>query len=758
MLKQQASPSVHVKLGSVTLLVAIALILLPAAVAHADEFRVDMTADDAGATACTSAANDCSLRGAVTAANTNPGADTIILPDRVFDLTLKGVLPPEDANQSGDLDISASGGSLRIVGEGAGATIIRGGSWGGIESGIDRVFHIDPAAAGGIRVEISGVSVQYGYATGYGGGVLIEGDNRVELVDSSVISNTVLVVGTPGGGGGIFNNEGTLVLENTDVMTNTARGIAVDSDVAGGGILVEFTGVLTLTGSTVAGNEASALQLTDSSIRGGGLANLHGQVYVHDSTVHNNRASAGMAGSLGLGGGIANADSGRLTIDQESVISDNEADRYGGGIANSGSLVAIESSTFSGNKATGGADGSASKGGGIYNKAGTVQIISSTLESNESVTLETPDHFGTGGGIANSGGTVELTSSSVRSNVADNDCGGIQNENGSTLTMGGELSALSQNEAGAAGGGLCNLASSVYMTDTTVTLNTAETYGGGIQGFEDSIFLTRCMVSGNKAYDGNGGGIFDAVGTLHVVDSMVFSNYADESGGGLYALLNTTQITGTTFSGNAAADLPTGGTHDNHGGAMYLYSGATHAVNSTISGNRADESGGGVFGNGATLSLSFTTIANNVADDDSDGQGDGGGIFEGVENPRIVNTVLSGNVDKGGEANNCGGPGVKTYGGNIIHGRGCTIAENHGTNWSSDPLLGPLADNGGPTDTHALSAGSPAIDRVTNDCRTYQALVLVEDQRGVVRPIGAACDIGAYEAAIVYLPLVVRSW
>jgi hypothetical protein len=100
-----------------------------------------------------------------------------------------------------------------------------------------------------------------------------------------------------------------------------------------------------------------------------------------------------------------------------------------------------------------------------------------------------------------------------------------------------------------------------------------------------------------------------------------------------------------------------------------------------------------------------------------------------------------------------------TYGDNIFLDRtGCTIVPVSGTNWAADPLLGPIGDNGGETDTHALLAGSPAIDRVTNDCRTYQALVLTEDQRGVLRPIGAACDIGAYEAAIVHLPLVVRNW
>jgi hypothetical protein len=97
--------------------------------------------------------------------------------------------------------------------------------------------------------------------------------------------------------------------------------------------------------------------------------------------------------------------------------------------------------------------------------------------------------------------------------------------------------------------------------------------------------------------------------------------------------------------------------------------------------------------------------------------------------------------------------------GRILQSRaGCTIAGCAGTSQATDPPLSPNGDNGGATDTHALLAGSPAIDKVTNICRTYQALVLAEDQLGVSRPIGAAWDIGAYEAAIVYMPLVGGNW
>ncbi len=750
MANHRVQPSVPVQILTLTTLLIAALLLGPVAVAWADTYTVDREDDNAGATACEiGVPGDCSLRGAVTAANLNPGTDRIVLRSGEYDLSLLG---QEDANKQGDLDIRAAGGNLRIEGAGVDETFIRGGEWfyGGPVTGVDRVLHIDPDGTGGIRVEISGVSIQYGYGGSYGGGIYIEGDNLVEIADSAVMSNTVTIVGpTSGGGGGIYNGEGTLLLDNTLVMSNTAGAGVAGRVVVGGGIYIGDTATVTVTGSTVSGNEARAIVGTGSEAAGGGIGNVGGVAYIHSSTVSKNSATGGASGSLGLGGGLLNAAGGTMLVDRGAVVSDNEADLQGGGMANFDSTSVLENTTFSENRTTGGSGGEDSVGGALFNYIGHAQVVSSTIEGNEATT-------GAGGGIANSGGTVKLTDTFVRSNVSDGDCGGIRNENGSTLSMDG--GTLQQNDSGAGGGGLCNLDSTATMTGTLVTLNVAEGSAGGILGFEDSLSLIECFVSGNWALDGSGGAIYEALGTLRIEDTTLYANYAAHSGGGLNAVQSTTYITGTTFYGNIAADSPTGGTFDNHGGGLFLYAGTTHLVNSTISGNLAEESGGGIFGDGAILSLLFMTVADNVADDDGDGNGDGGGVYDGSENPNIVNTILAGNVDKGGEAPNCGGLGVLTYGDNIIKDRGCTIAGGTGTNFTSDPLLGPLADNGGPTDTRALSAGSPAIDRVTNNCKTYQALVLTGDQRGVLRPIGAACDIGAYEAAIVYLPLAVRNW
>src|SRR5262245_56394562 len=114
---------------------AVLMSLLISGVVQAATFVVDRTDDNALATVCTDADNDCSLRGAITAANTNPGDDTITLPAGIFPITI--VSTCENGNADGDFDIQGSGlnGSLIIRGAGAATTIIDGG-------GVDRVFDL----------------------------------------------------------------------------------------------------------------------------------------------------------------------------------------------------------------------------------------------------------------------------------------------------------------------------------------------------------------------------------------------------------------------------------------------------------------------------------------------------------------------------------------------------------------------------------------------------------------------------------------
>jgi hypothetical protein len=255
-----------------------------------------------------------------------------------------------------------------------------------------------------------------------------------------------------------------------------------------------------------------------------------------------------------------------------------------------------------------------------------------------------------------------------------------------------------------------------------------------------------------------GAGIYNGEGaTLTLVASTVSNNNAGWSGGGIYSFFSTqTNIFSSTISGNVTADV---------GGGLRLLGNAT-IVNSTFSGNVSNGwHGGAMFLTDGVSTMTNSTVAENVS---PAGLAD---IFVGTFTDASVRLNLANSIITSGSGANCflayfGGGSVELIsdGHNIAGDETCNLAAT-GDQPDTDPLLGPLADNGGPTQTHALLAGSPAIDNAAG------VLCPATDQRGMTRPLGAGCDIGAYEldpaAATglaapaehrngLYLPLIVR--
>jgi hypothetical protein len=292
---------------------------------------------------------------------------------------------------------------------------------------------------------------------------------------------------------------------------------------------------------------------------------------------------------------------------------------------------------------------------------------------------------------------------------------------------------------------LCAKDRQLSLTDSTVSGNEAATWGGGIYKEEGMLTLTNTTVDHNRAGDA-GGGISNTGGTLTLDHSAATRNEAPNAGGGI---LNT---------GGGAAILTASRVHDNRGGGLYndgamtvagstisdneatqgMGGGIEHRggtlslANSTVSGNAASEAGGGLYGKSlGTISLSSTTISDNRS-------AKGAGIYShGPVN--LLHTIVAGQLD----GSDCDGPGMLISQGHNLDGDGtCIIGGVIGDITDPDPHLGPLQDNGGPTETQALLAGSPAID--AGDDATCPAA----DQRGVPRPQDdntTACDIGAYE-------------
>jgi Zn-dependent metalloprotease len=256
--------------------------------------------------------------------------------------------------------------------------------------------------------------------------------------------------------------------------------------------------------------------------------------------------------------------------------------------------------------------------------------------------------------------------------------------------------------------------------------------GGGISN-GGILTLERMVLRDNTA--GHGAGLLNW-NTAVIKDSSISNNTSLDDGGGIRNDVTLT-IMNTTISGNSSHSAGAG--IENHGPLTI--------TNSTISNNQAGGLGGGIyFGYNPVnvpttpANLNNVTIVNNLVDTNNDGYGDGGGIY--IETSRVVymhNSILAGNT-KLSNPQDCAGV-LTSNGHNLIQSTsGCTITgDATGNITGQNPNLGPLQDNGGQTTTHALQSRSPAID-AGNDATCEST-----DQRGITRPQGAHCDIGAFE-------------
>ena len=219
------------------------------------------------------------------------------------------------------------------------------------------------------------------------------------------------------------------------------------------------------------------------------------------------------------------------------------------------------------------------------------------------------------------------------------------------------------------------------------------------------------------------------------ISDLTIRNGAAPVGAGILSSGSYLTLEGVTLAGNVASLFGGGAASSGSGGILTL-------VNSTVSGNRAAEGGAGLYqGTQEMMALSGSTVTANIADADSNGSGDGGGIDPATGEVRLVDTIVAGNIDRGGEAPDCAGT-LGSDGGNLLGiPLGCTLGGVKPSDVLNVPArLGALTDNGGPTPTHALRRGSRALGG--------GALCNKEDQRGLPRRLGGPrCDIGAYELA-----------
>jgi hypothetical protein len=395
--------------------------------------------------------------------------------------------------------------------------------------------------------------------------------------------------------------------------------------------------------------------------------------------------------SSGDGGAISN--NGTLIV-EDSTIQNSNATASGGAIVSYGPLT-ITNSTLSGN--------SAANAGAIYPRfpAATTMIINSSLRNNRATS--TVDGWG-GAILPWDGANVTIQGGEIVKNTARLG-GGIHNRfANSTVILGnvlvnGNTATVGSITFGINGGGIYNINGTAHINNTTFTGNNASWSGGGIYN-EGTAIVTNSAFSGNTAV-ADGGGLSNA--GLATVQGAVFSSNAADFGSGV---------------GN---------------------SGIVTIQNATFSGNSVSERG--VMYNTGNATIQNATFSDNI---DNTGQASASTILQSSPQPlKLKNVVLklgaSGFLFGNCEANSGDAP-ITSEGFNLSDDKSCApYFTNAGDKNNTDPKLGPLANNGGSTMTHLPQPGSPLID--AGQCSPDIAV----DQRGVARPQGAACDIGAVE-------------
>ncbi|MEP7042913.1 MAG: choice-of-anchor Q domain-containing protein [Dokdonella sp.] len=584
---------------------------------------------------------------------------------------------------------------------------------------------------------------------------------------AACLASALLIQGGVLGAASATAPRGGLVVQNCDdagagslrdVVTGAADGDVVDLGGLTCGSIVLTSGAIAIPSTaanlSLTGPGADMLSLSGGDAsrvleqQGTGLLTLSGMTLTHGAGADNGgcllangsvaltnvtvlACAAGAAAVTNTNGGgafvLGNATLTGATFANNTV--DGNLRVRGGAIAVGGAFTSTNSS-FTGNRATSHDVGG---GTGLQNIAegGAIQALGDThltdsMVSGNSAESESYEVFG--GGIAvgshpdDAYGSLDILRGTITGNTAHSGCEVCAPQGGGIAVVGitrlrnttlGGNSVGSTNHYGGGGGMRVFNGISVEIDNSTIADNHADAAGGGLIASEEGyLYLDGTSVTGNDA--GNEGG-------------------TNEGGGGVLCFGCALQLTSSTVSGNSAGSVG-GGIAVRYG--EYAPSPAA-IIDSTISGNTGYE-GGGLMLDGGNAQISNSTIAFNQASF----RGAGISASEYSYQIELQSSIVANNTT-GSDANNVWAfPDTVSGANNLIPNAPGLPAAMPSDTLISDPLLQPLANNGGTTQTHALGDASPAIDSGNN------AIGLVFDQRGdgYWREVGAAADIGAFEA------------
>jgi len=684
-----------------------------------------------------------------------------------------------DCVLTGNTATTGSGGAVTLTGDGSLTAVncqFTGNSAGFFSGAIDQAGKLgqlvlrsclvsgnSAAVAGGVfsngYLLADGSTIANNKSNGDGGGIWIDGlsASLVRILNSTVSGNSA-----GGDGGGIYldNFNGTCVIQNSTVTANTAA-------FQGGGIYRDATtGKVQLDNSIVAQN-GSVLGGPDLQLAGGSVGTVTAANAIigvansgNFSVVGSGNQTGSAATPLDAKLGVLVNNGGRLPTHRPlagSPALNTGANPLALAVDQRGALRSVGLATDVGavelqtalalivDLATDESDGNFGKGDLSLREA--IGVAAASLETAETITFD-PTVFGTAKTI-----TLTLGEVSVDGPVVVNGPGA------NLVTLSGNSVGRILNTASAPAGTVIRLAGMGFAAGRS-TIN-----GGAIFANDEHMQLVNCVLAGNEAAFG-GGAVYVHAGTFEADGCSFVGNAGNVSGGAVLArwgagsmTIRRSTVTGnsanfggglasgvtfllesSTVSGNSGGDYPVG-----YGGGIYLFNWQApvsgQIVNSTISGNAAFSGGGGIALGGyfGPLTVRNSTITGNTATDN------GGGISA------RTSTTTAINLESSIVANNTAAvrPDI-SYG--TVSAKFSLIGTSAGISTFSpdaattallgkNPLLGPLADNGGPTFTHALLPGSPAINAGSNP------VSLTTDQRGAgfPRSVAGAVDIGSFE-------------
>lgn len=694
----------------------LACVLLPASAGQAATINVTTELDEPVGSGL------CSLRSALAASwidvpqggctAGSAGPDTVVLPAGLYSLSFELLVR----------------GDVTIAGAGAGSTVVSQG-------GANRVMTLDMFLATDVDVTLDGLTLTGGHAPDGG-----NGDNKIQPAAPIGVAGQSATGGNGGfgaPGGAVYNpGVGTLTLQNARITGNSAGsgGFGGFANGGDGG---------PADGETLGGTGGNATGGTGGGGGDGGAIYSLGPVIVRDSVISGNSAGTGRAG----GGATAGNGGGGGSSNQQGRAAGDAVGGSGGRGGDGGAIyasadVTVERSVISGNRAGGGGEGS----GGTGQVGGVGAASAGTGGEGGQGTGGAGGRGGAGGAIRTTGAaTVTIVSSQISGNSSGagarggagtggrGGIGGFPNGNG---WFGGD-GIGGDGGAGGDGAGV-SVAGSLSATGSVFFDNHAGdgALGGSGSGGQGGAGNSSAG-NGNTGGHGIGGaggaggtGAASVAGASRVIDTTVTQN------------LGSTGAKGGDGTGGRGGNAPAGfvgfggqATAGNGGaagaGGVALVAGELDVTHATLSSNTAGSPGAAGSATAGQPGTGGSAGGPGQAHPGTGGAPAGGGLHRAAGSVSLANSIVASNTPA-----NCAGA-IANGGNNIRFGDASCPGS------TLDPKLAPLADNGGPTRTLALGAGSAALDAVP----ASGAGCTGADQRGVSRPRGAGCDAGAFERA-----------